>query len=212
MASDRMQKSSYLVCMSVVHRFPALFSVRAVARGGAQKSQRVGLRTSQEKSIVIKASQRPMSQKSQILLDEPTLIPRPDAPYELNDEEAGVWRGIVDSMPADHFATGNFPLLVRLCKHIIASRMVDQLIDHELKRKTLNSNTLIKLYAIQAKESQIITTLCRSMRLTQQSRWLPQTVARKVKGMSAQSTQMIEAPWNRSREDDDGDSGDQEEA
>jgi len=29
--------------------------------------------------------------------------PRPDAPYNLGDEEAEEWRAIVNSMPADHF-------------------------------------------------------------------------------------------------------------
>jgi hypothetical protein len=35
-------------------------------------------------------------------------LPRPDAPYDVTDEEAEVWRTVVNSMPADHFIPANY--------------------------------------------------------------------------------------------------------
>jgi hypothetical protein len=42
---------------------------------------------------------------------------RPDAPYDLADAGAEVWRAIVASMPAEHFAPSHYPMLTQLCRH-----------------------------------------------------------------------------------------------
>ena len=39
------------------------------------------------------------------------IIPRPEAPDDLTDEQSEEWHAIVNTMPADHFMRGNFPLL-----------------------------------------------------------------------------------------------------
>ncbi len=137
---------------------------------------------------------------------DPEVIQRPDAPYELNDEEADCWRAIVNALPADHFMAGNFPLLVRLCKHIAASRRVDQLIDAETKKKEVDTRALRRLYLMASAESRMIQTLSRSMRLTQQSVYLPETAARRrLKGITATSTSVVKAPWHKDNDDESGD-------
>jgi hypothetical protein len=47
------------------------------------------------------------------------IVQRPDAPYDLTGEESEEWRAIVQTMPADHFMRGNYPLLAQLCRHIV---------------------------------------------------------------------------------------------
>lgn len=97
------------------------------------------------------------------------VINRPDAPYTLTDPEADEWRAIVASMPPEHFARTHYPMLTQLCRHIVASRRVAQLIESVCKQKKLNRAELASLLALQAAESSAIIRLCRSMRLTQQS-------------------------------------------
>jgi hypothetical protein len=102
-----------------------------------------------------------------------TVIQRPDAPYDLTDEESDEWRAIVASMPADHFARTHYPMLTQLCRHTVASRRVAQLVQQCIKQKKFNRIEYASLLAMHAAESAAIIRLCRSMRLTQQSSWSP---------------------------------------
>lgn len=97
------------------------------------------------------------------------IIQRPDAPYDLTDEESDEWRAIVQTMPADHFMRGNYPILAQLCRHIIAARRVAQLIEQTAKNKDFNRREYMVLLQMQATESAAIMRLSRSMRLTQQA-------------------------------------------
>ena len=123
--------------------------------------------------------------------DNPTeIIQRPDAPYELNDEEADEWRSIVQTMPADHFMRGNFPLLVQLCRHIVSSRRVAQLISAAVKAKPFDARAYGQLLIMQSTESAAIMRLSRSMRLTQQSVMRPETTKHP-------KNKFARAPWDR---------------
>jgi hypothetical protein len=94
---------------------------------------------------------------------------RADAPYDLTDVESDEWRAIVASMPPEHFARIHYPMLSQLCRHVVASRRIAQLIEQCAKQKKLNRLEFASLLAMQAVESSAIIRLCRSMRLTQQS-------------------------------------------
>ena|SRR2546430_10580207 len=95
---------------------------------------------------------------------------RPDAPYDLTDEQAVVWKQIIEAMPADHFIPANYPVLSQLCRHIIDARRVAQLIQVFCKKKgNFEIRTYLELLKQQAAESLSIARLSRSMRLTQQS-------------------------------------------
>jgi hypothetical protein len=110
------------------------------------------------------------SMASLMVPDNPTeIIQRPDAPYDLTDEESNEWAAIVSTMPADHFMRGNFPLLAQLCRHIVTSRRVAQLINQAAKDKDFDRKEFGCLLQLQVMESAAITRLSRSMRLTQQS-------------------------------------------
>ena len=109
------------------------------------------------------------SMASLMVPDSSEFIQRPDAPYDLTDEQAEEWRAIVGTMDPGHFMRGNYPLLAQLCRHIVNARRLAQLIEQCAKQKKLNRVEFASLLAMQAVESSAIIRLCRSMRLTQQA-------------------------------------------
>lgn len=96
-------------------------------------------------------------------------IQRPDAPYDLTDDQAEEWRAVVDRMPADWFPRETWPLLSQYCRHIVNARRVAQLIEQAAGRKKLNIGEYEALLKVQERESRAISALARSMRLTQQT-------------------------------------------
>ena len=64
------------------------------------------------------------------ILTMPTLetIMRPDAPYDLTDEQADEWRAVVNRMPADWFPRETHGMLTQYCRHVVAARRVAQLV------------------------------------------------------------------------------------
>lgn len=118
------------------------------------------------------------------------IVPRPDAPYDLTDEESDTWRAIVGGMPADHFMIGNYPLLGQLCRHIVASRRLAQLIKACCEAKPFCHRDYGALLTLQNAESASIMRLSRSMRLTQQSVMKAESV-KHPRGMTTK------APWDR---------------
>ena len=58
------------------------------------------------------------------LLKSVVEIARPDAPYELTDEEADVWRVIVNRMEADYFPAETWPLLCAYCRATVRARFL----------------------------------------------------------------------------------------
>jgi hypothetical protein len=119
------------------------------------------------------------------------IIQRPDAPYELGDEAADEWRAIVNTMPADHFMRGNYPMLVQLCRHIVSARRVAKLTEQVVREKTLDRKELGGLLQLQATESASIMRLSRSMRLSQQA------IKRSETTKHPKGSQFTKAPWDR---------------
>jgi hypothetical protein len=137
--------------------------------------------------------------------ENPTeIVQRPDAPYDLDDDESAEWRAQVAAMPADHFTRNSFPMLAQLCRHVVASRRLAQLTQTLMnpqggrgKKKDFDLKAYGALLDQQRKESAAITRLSRSMRLTQQSMTKSETVGRKVKNQM-----LIEAPWSKADEEE----------
>ena len=126
-----------------------------------------------------------------LMIDGSTsVIQRPDAPSTLTDAEADEWRAIVASMPPEHFARIHYPMLTQLCRHVVASRRIAQLIEAVCKQKKLNRAELASLLALQAAESSAIIRLCRSMRLTQQSIYKANNTGK------LRPVGMMKAPWD----------------
>jgi hypothetical protein len=101
--------------------------------------------------------------------DSSEFMQRPDAPYDLTDEQAEEWRAIVRTMDPGHFMRGNYPLLAQLCRHIVNARRLAQLIEQCAKEKDFDRKEFGILLQLEATESAAIMRLSRSMRLTQQA-------------------------------------------
>ena len=59
----------------------------------------------------------------------PEAIHRPDAPYDLTDEQSALWLQIVEDMPADHFTGRLQPMLADYCRHTVEARQIAFLIE-----------------------------------------------------------------------------------
>ena len=96
-------------------------------------------------------------------------VQRPDAPYELTDEQTTEWWAIVNNMRADWFRRENHPLLVQYCRHTVESHHLAQAIVQCIKTVPFDEERYGKLLAWQERETRAISALARGMQLTQQS-------------------------------------------
>ena len=62
-------------------------------------------------------------------VDPIEVIERPDAPYDLTDEQAEEWWAVVNRLPAEWFPRETHALLAQYCRHVVAARRVAELID-----------------------------------------------------------------------------------
>lgn len=129
-------------------------------------------------------------------------VERPDAPYELDDDEALEWKAQVEAMPAGHFTRSTYPLLVALCQHVVTARRLKQ-IEREIRKPGKGKSFDARAYGAIIKELRCetgeINRCLRAMRLTQQSTTRPETLSRKL------SNQTIDRPsvWGDVEEDDE---------
>ncbi len=96
-------------------------------------------------------------------------LQRPDAPYELTDEQAAEWWAVVNRMPADWFPRETHGLLTQYCRHVVNARRVAQLITKCEKQKKLDVADYNQLLIMQEREGRAISSLATRMRLTQQT-------------------------------------------
>lgn len=112
-------------------------------------------------------------------VDPVASIAPPAPPSELNDHEAAVWQSVVATRPPDWFH-GTEPLLLSYCKHIGMAATLDRQIDAFTPAWLKTDGGLDryrKLADGRYKQTAIIISLARSMRLTNQSRYTPQRAA-----------------------------------
>ena len=98
-----------------------------------------------------------------------TAVARPDAPYDLTDEQADEWRAVVNRMPADWFPRETWPLLAQYCRHVVNSRRVAQLVAAAEAGAELDVVTYDRLLKMQERESRCIASLATKMRVSQQT-------------------------------------------
>lgn len=96
-------------------------------------------------------------------------LDRPDAPYDLTDEESDEWRAVVNRLPADWFPRETWPLLSQFCRHVVNARRVAQLIAKTTSGKNLDIGDYDKLLAMQEREGRAMSSLATRMRITQQA-------------------------------------------
>lgn len=96
-------------------------------------------------------------------------VERPDAPYDLTDEQSEEWWAVVNRLPADWFPRETHAMLAEYCRHVVKARRVAQLVAAEEAQEELDLSSLDKLYKMAERESRAITSLATKMRISQQS-------------------------------------------
>ncbi len=101
-------------------------------------------------------------------------VVRPDAPYDLTDEQVDEWRAIVARMPADWFPRETHGMLSQYCRHVVAARRVAQLINQLEKAEippggAFDVETYNQLLIMQEREGRALSSLATRMRLSQQT-------------------------------------------
>jgi hypothetical protein len=105
------------------------------------------------------------------------IMPRPEAPVDLTDDQAEEWMSVVERMPADWFPRETHGMLAQYCRHIVAARRVAQIIDTLEEEVAKGGAEAIltatkgfdRLYKMQEREGRAISSLATKMRLSQQS-------------------------------------------
>lgn len=114
-------------------------------------------------------------------------VQRPDAPYDLTDEQAEEWWAVVNRLPADWFPRETHGMLAEYCRHVVKARRIAQLVAAEEAQDELDLSNLDKLYKMAERESRAMTSLATKMRMSQQAT----TTHRANKG-----TRGTKKPWD----------------
>lgn len=118
---------------------------------------------------------------------------RPDADYSLPDEQADVWRAVIEALPADWIGAEALPLLSAYCRTTVALRRLGQLLHQaEFGPDPLDVNLYSMLLRNHAQQAQVLKTLGTSLRLTPQSRYRAETAATTIDGKRPGPR-----PWDR---------------
>jgi hypothetical protein len=120
------------------------------------------------------------------------LVPgvRPDAPVELTDEQAEIWRVTVNQMPSDWFAGCAGILLGQLCRHVDYARWVAaELAVVGTFKEAKGLARFDRLSRMHLREGKAISSLMTKLRLTPQSKYSARAAA-----TAAQSTPSVK-PW-----------------
>ena len=103
-------------------------------------------------------------------------IDRPDAPYDLTDEQSEEWWAVVNRLPADWFPRETHGVLAQYCRHVVASRRVAQLIAaEEAGEGDLDLARYDQLLKMQEREGRALSSLATRLRITQQATVSPKT-------------------------------------
>lgn len=115
------------------------------------------------------------------------VVQRPDAPYDLTDEQSEEWWAVVNRMPADWFPRETHGMLAQYCRHVVAARRVAQLIaDREAQAGALDVEEYDRLLKMQEREGRAISSLATRMRISQQAT---------VRAEQARKPSQVRKPW-----------------
>jgi phage terminase small subunit len=120
---------------------------------------------------------------------------RPPPPEHLTEQQAEEWRAIVDRMPSGYFSREMFGLLAAYCQHASAARVLTGLIDSFKVEWLADPDGLARfnqMLAMRERETKSMANLATKLRMTPQSRYLPNTVARKIADVGAGGPK----PWD----------------
>jgi len=115
-----------------------------------------------------------------------TSVQRPDAPYELTDEEADVWRQVVGALPADWFGPETWLLLADYCRHTVSSRHMSQLVGSLQKGESIDVAALDRALKMRERETRAASSLATRLRITKQATQLADKLVKR---------QSVPRPW-----------------
>ncbi len=113
-------------------------------------------------------------------------VSRPDAPYDLTDEQSTEWWAVVNRLPADWFPRETHGMLSQYCRHVVAARRVAQLISTLENNSAIDVGEYDRLLKMQEREGRAISSLATRMRISQQAT---------VKAESAHKPDVVDNPW-----------------
>lgn len=113
-------------------------------------------------------------------------IQRPDAPYDLTDEQSQEWWAVVNRMPADWFPRETHGMLAQYCRHVVAARRVAQLVAQAEKEPALDVENYDRLLKMQEREGRAISSLATRMRISQQAT---------IRAEQARKPTQVKKPW-----------------
>lgn len=105
-------------------------------------------------------------------------LTRPDAPYDLTDEQSKEWWAVVNRMPPDWFPRETHGMLAQYCRHVVRARKIAQMLaameglmasKNQAERESVSLSDYRALLAEEEKQTRTISSLATRMRITQQS-------------------------------------------
>ena len=104
------------------------------------------------------------------VVDPVQAIQRPDAPYDLTDEQTEEWWAVVNRMPADWFPRETHGMLAQYCRHVVEARRIAQLIQRmQADNEGFNVKDYDRLLKMQDREGRAISSLATRMRISKQA-------------------------------------------
>ena len=119
---------------------------------------------------------------------------RPHPPENLGVEEATLWVDVVNARPPDYFGKETQALLEEYVRYVVQGRWLGRMVMDQMEEVddggVVDSKALKRLIAMQTQTTAKMMALARSMRLTHQSIYLPDSSAGKGKPKDLE-----EKPW-----------------
>jgi len=112
------------------------------------------------------------------------VVARPDAPYDLSNEESEEWWAVVNRMPADWFGREAQAMISQYCRHVVSSRRVAEMLialNKEVSEKVKadksksvgillsSAKAMDRLLKMQERESRAIASLATKLRISPQA-------------------------------------------
>ena len=136
-------------------------------------------------------AQRGRKSAAALAVAEPTkTVINADAPYDLTDEQAEVWRATLASLPPDWIDTGAHPALAAYCRTTTTLRRLGALVAQAERQVDFNPADYLALVKAHGAQAQVLKTLSTALRLTPQTRMQPVTAGRRGAGFSN-----VKRPW-----------------